>query len=150
MAPRMLLADYAILLPQFLQNLASGGFEVPQDWQFKLVGTRLAPHLMQCFASARSIAPHLEQFFGLEDACTSGALGGARALGENTWDKMTTSPTVAMPSCRTSNSLGNSLFSSRFLNCSLSTDSTKDLISPVSLETALRTLPTIIPCESIT
>lgn len=69
-------------MPQFLQNLASGGFDVPQDAQFKLDGTRLAPHLMQCFASTSSAAPHLEQL--LESGRTSVGLGGASALGENT------------------------------------------------------------------
>ena len=38
----------------------------------------------------------------------------------------------------------------RVLNCSLSTDSNRDLMSPESVGTAFRTLPTRIPCESTT
>jgi len=132
---------YASLLPQFLQYLASVGFSVPHDTQEAEV--RSAPHLIQCFAPAMSRALHLEHLPVFEDS--SGGLGGANALGENTSDSITTSPTVAIFSCPSSNSRGKSLSSSRVLNCSLSTDKTNDLTSPVSFEIALRTRPTIIP-----
>ncbi len=119
---------------------------VPQEGQ--LLRSRLAPHLMQCLAPTRAGSPHLVQFLGF-DASGCG-LGGASARAENTSDKITTSDTVAILFCPTSNSLGNSRSSSRVLNCSLSTESTKALMSPFSLGTAFRTLPRITPCESIT
>src|SRR5206468_11488266 len=77
-------------------------------------------------------ALHLEHLPMLGDS--SGGLGGANALGENTSERITTSPTVAIFSCPSSNSRGKSLSSSRVLNCSLSTDRTNDLTSPVSFE----------------
>src|SRR6267143_5189518 len=133
--------NYVSLLPQFLQYLASVGFNVPHDTQEAEVSS--APHLIQCFAPAMSGALHLEHLSVLMDS--SGGLGGANALGENTSDKITTSPTVAIFSCPNSNSRGKSLSSSKVLNCSLSTERTRDLTSPVSLEMAFRTRPTIIP-----
>src|SRR5437016_5313401 len=138
--------DYVSLLPQFLQYLASVGFSVPHDTHDAEVSS--APHLMQCFAPAMSGALHLEHLPMFADS--SGSLGGPNALGENTSDRITTSPTVAIFSCPSSNSRGKSLSSSRVLNCSLSMDRTNDLISPASFEMAFRTLPTIIPWESIT
>src|SRR5207249_892594 len=129
-----------------LQYLASVGFRVPHEIQEAEVSK--APHLIQCFAPAMSGALHLEHLPMLGDS--SRGLGGANALGENTSERITTSPTVAIFSCPSSNSRGKSLSSSRVLNCSLSTDRTNDLTSPVSFEMALRTRPTIIPCESIT
>src|SRR4029077_14646381 len=98
---------------------------------------------MQCFAPAIRGALHLEHLPTFEDS--SGSFGGASALGENTSDRITTSPTVAIFSCPSSNSRGKSLSSRRVLNCSLSTERTKELTSLVSLEIALRTRPTIIP-----
>src|SRR2546425_122687 len=132
---------YVSLLPQFLQYLASVGFNVPHDTQDAEVSN--APHLMQCFAPAMSGALHLEHLPVFGDS--SGGLGGANALGENTSDRITTSPTVAIFSCPSSNSRGKSLSSNRVLNCSLSTDRTNDRTSPVSFEIAFRTRPTIIP-----
>src|SRR5438552_15274362 len=133
--------NYASLLPQFLQYRASVGFNVPHDTQEAEVSN--AQHLMQCFAPAMSGALHLEHLPMFGDS--SGGLGGESALGENTSDRITTSPTVAIFSCPSSNSRGRSLSSSKVLNCSLSTDRTNDLTSPVSLEMALRTRPTIMP-----
>src|SRR5712692_4342681 len=133
--------NYVSLLPQFLQYLASVGFTVPHDTQEAEVNN--APHLMQCFAPAMSGALHLEHLPVFGDS--SAGLGGAKALGEKTSDKITTSPTVAIFSCPSSNSRGKSLSSNKVLNCSLSTDRTNDLISPVSFEMAFRTRPTIIP-----
>src|SRR3989442_182664 len=137
---------YVSLLPQFLQYLASVGFNVPQDTQEAEVSS--APHFMQCLAPAMSGALHLEHLPVF--VVSSGGLGGASALGENTSDRITTSPTVAIFSCPSSNSRGKSRSSRRVLNCSLSTERTRDLTSPVSFEIALRTRPTIIPWESIT
>src|SRR6266581_4753214 len=92
--------NYVSLLPQFLQYLASVGFNVPHDTQEAEVSN--APHLMQCFAPAMSWALHLEHLPIFGDS--SGGLGGASALGENTSDRITTSPTVAIFSCPSSNS----------------------------------------------
>ncbi len=130
-----------ILLPQFLQNLASIGLAVPQVPQS--VELSRVPHFMQCFAPASRGAPHFPHHFALDGSSID--LAGARALGENTSARITTSPTVAILSWPTSNSRANSLSSSKLLNCSLSTDKSKDLISPVSLGIAFRTLPTNTP-----
>src|SRR6266581_1725927 len=138
--------NYVSLFPQFLQYLASVGFNVPHDTHEAEVNK--APHLIQCFAPAMSGALHLEHLPMFGDS--SGGFAGASALGENTSDRITTSPTVAIFSCPSSNSRGRSLSSSRVLNCSLSTERTNDLTSPVSFEMALRTRPTIMPWESIT
>src|SRR5437899_4949719 len=142
----LLLEIYEILLPQFLQNFASIGFIVRQVGQS--VDSRSEPHLMQCLAPWRSWAPHFPH--NRAPCIVSLGLAGARALGENTSERITTSPTVAISSCETSNSLDKSLSSSRVLNCSLSTESSRDLISPESVGMAFRTLPTSIPCESTT
>src|SRR5207245_9231547 len=114
--------------------LALVSFRVPSDTQEAEVNN--APHLMQCFAPAMSGALHLEHLpiFG---ESSEGGLRGASALGENTSDRITTSPTVAIFSCPSSNSRGKSLSSRRDLNCSFSTDRTKDLTSAVSFEIAL-------------
>ncbi len=129
-----------------MQNLAPNGLVVPQEGQ--PLELRVEPHLIQCFAPTRTVSPHLSHFPGMEEV--SGCFVGARALGEKTSDRITTSPTVAILSCPTSNSRGKSLSSSRLLNCSLSTESSRDLMSPVPFGTAFRTRPTIIPWESIT
>src|SRR5690348_5315676 len=81
-----------ILLPQFLQNFASIGFDAPQETQ--TVESNKAPHLMQCFAPLRICAPHFPHH-PAPRAEVSAGLVGANELGENTSDKMTTSPTVA-------------------------------------------------------
>src|SRR2546425_3303849 len=142
----LLLEIYEILPPQFLQNFASIGFIVRQVGQS--VESKSNPHLMQCLAPWRSWAPHFPHH---RAACSvSLGLASERALGENTSARITTSPTVAILSCEISNSLDRSLSSSRVLNCSLSTESSRDLISPESVGTAFRTLPTRIPCESTT
>src|SRR5439155_18321811 len=137
---------YEILPPQFLQNFASTGFTVRQVGQS--VESKSDPHLMQCLAPWRSGAPHFPQ--QRTPCIVSPGLAGARALGEKTSARITTSPTVAILSCETSNSLDRSLSSSSVLNCSLSTESSRDLISPESFGIAFRTLPTNIPCESTT
>src|SRR5438094_8506601 len=76
---------YVSLLPQFLQYLASVGFNVPQATQEAEVSS--APHFMQCLAPAMSGASHLEHLPAFE--VSSGGLGGARALGDNTSSRMT-------------------------------------------------------------
>lgn len=132
--------------PQFLQNLASDGLGVPQDAQS--TDLNVAPHLMQCFAPAIISAPHFSQAPAIR--CSGRDLGGANALGENTSDRITTSPIVAIFSWPISNSLGHSLSSRRLLNCSLSTKRRRDFRSPLSVGSAFRTLPIRIPWESTT
>src|SRR5947209_16331926 len=135
-----------MLQPQFLKNFDSTGFIIRQVGQS--VESKSEPYLMQCLAPWRSSAPH---FPHKRTPCiVSLGLAGARALGEKTSARITTSPTVAILSCETSNSLDRSLSSSSVLNCSLSTESSRDLISPESVGIAFRALPTIIPCESTT
>src|SRR5438094_6289452 len=129
------------LPPQFLQNIASIGFVEPHAAQ--TVESSRVPHLMQCFAPLRSCAPHFRHH--PDPRVVSTGLGGARELGENTSVRITTSPTVAILSWGTSNSLERSRSSSIVLNCSLSTDNNSDLISPPSVGIAFLTLPTRIP-----
>src|SRR6266516_361524 len=127
--------------------MASIGFVDPHDGQ--TVESSNAPHFMQCFAPLINLAPHFLHH-PAPLAVVSAGLGGARELGEKTSERMTTSPTVRILSWEISNSLDRSLSSRSVLNCSLSTDNSNDLISPVSVGIAFLTLPTSIPWESTT
>src|SRR5436309_4969149 len=98
---------------------------------------------MQCFAPLRSCAPHFRHH--PDPRVVSTGLGGARELGENTSVRITTSPTVAILSWGTSNSLDRSRSSSIVFNCSLSTDKNSHLILSHLVGIVYLTLLTRIP-----
>jgi hypothetical protein len=136
-----------ILPPQFLQNLASTGFTVPQAGQ--LPSSTLTPQRIQCLAPDNTGSPHCAHVRGPAGSALCG-LGGAKARGENTSERITTSPTAPILLCPSSTSRGSSRSSRIVLNCSLSTDMTSALMSPLSFGMAFRTRPKITPCESMT
>src|SRR6266702_1454794 len=136
--------NYVSLLPQFLQYLASVGFNVPHDTREAEVSN--APHLMQCFAPAMRGALHLEHLPMFGDS--SAGLGGASALGENTSDRITTSPTVEIVSFPRPNSRGRSLSPTNDLYYSYGDDRERHLRSRLPHQPARQHHPMRYPRAS--